>query len=171
VADFLVLVNGLPGSGKTTLSRRIAKALAVPVVAKDALKEALAEAVPAACPDGLGAIAMDAAWGLAAEIPGTVVVESWWFRPRDLGFVATGLERCGNPPLVEVWCDVPAEIARARVAARQRHRVHEDSQRLAECWADWAARAEPLNLGPVLRVDTSVGVEVEAVVRGLALRQ
>jgi predicted kinase len=40
MADLLVIVNGLPGSGKTTLARRLGAALEAPVVSKDALKEA-----------------------------------------------------------------------------------------------------------------------------------
>lgn len=168
MADLLVMVNGLPGSGKTTLARRLAAELDAPVVSKDALKEALLYAVPASRPGGLGAIAMDAAWSLAADLSGTVVVESWWFRPRDLGFVEAGLCRCGEPPLVEVWCDVPAEIARARVVARRRGPMYEDAQRLADCWEDWAARAEPLSIGRVVRVDTSADVEISAVVRQIA---
>lgn len=151
------------------MARRLAAELEVPVISKDALKESLLYAVPASRPGALGAIAMEAAWGLAADLPGTVVVESWWFRPRDLGFVEAGLSRCGQPPMVEVWCDVPAEMARVRVAARRRDPMYEDAQRLAGCWEDWAARAEPLGVGRVVRVDTSADVDIDAVVRQLAL--
>jgi predicted kinase len=121
VAERVILVNGLPGSGKTTLARRLGAALGVPVVSKDAVKEALLTAVPA------------------------------W-------------RRCGEPVLVEVWCDVPAEVARSRCANRVRHPMYEDARHLATSWGDWARRAEPLAIGAVVRADTSADVDVAAIV-------
>lgn len=37
----VILVNGLPATGKTTLARRIATDLRLPLLAKDAIKETL----------------------------------------------------------------------------------------------------------------------------------
>jgi predicted kinase len=92
VAEFLVLVNGLPGSGKTTLARRLSAALGIPLISKDAIKETLTDLAPARA----GIVASERMWDLAAEANGMVVLESWWFRPRDLGFVENGLVRCGR---------------------------------------------------------------------------
>ncbi|SEF17618.1 AAA family ATPase [Jiangella alba] len=165
MADYLVLVNGLPGAGKTTLATQLAPALTAPLLSKDAIKEALADVVGAAPASALGPVAMEAAWSIAAALPGLVVVESWWFRPRDLGYVRTGLGRCAANAMVEVWCDVPPDIARRRYAARRRHPVHDDQQRLEHAWDEWAARAEPLGVGPTVRVDTTGRVDVEEVAR------
>jgi len=168
VAERVILVNGLPGSGKTTLATRLGAVLDVPVISKDAVKEALLAAVPAARLDGLGAIAMEAAWSMAAHCTGTIVLESWWFRPRDLRLTLAAWRRCGEPALVEVWCDVPAEVARARYAARVRHPLHEDARRLVTSWDEWATSGEPLAIGEVVRVDTSADVDIAMVVRKLS---
>ncbi len=170
MAETVILVNGLPGAGKTTLATRLGEALGVPVISKDAIKEALLAAVPAAAPAGLGAIAMEAAWSLVGRASGAVLLESWWFRPRDLELTEAAWHRCGDPAVVEVWCDVPAETARARYAARVRHPMHDDARHLATSWDDWAARATPLAIGDVVRVDTSTGVDTEALARTLAAR-
>jgi predicted kinase len=161
MVDRLVLVNGLPASGKTTLSSQLATHLSVPWVSKDSIKELLADAFPTA--SSLGRIAMEAAWSLVAETPGTVILESWWFKPRDLDLVKAALERCCVAMVVEIWCEVPASLARQRYVARNRHAVHQDAQRLASCWEDWAARAEPLGVGLTLRVRTDKPVDVGAV--------
>lgn len=163
MADRIVLVNGLPGSGKTTLAAALSAALGVPVISKDAVKEALYAAVPTARPGILGPVAMDAAWSLAADAPGSIVLESWWFRPRDLAYAEANWRRCGRPELIEVWCDVPASVARERVVARRRPAVYEDEQRLATVWDDWARRAEPLGIGPVIRVPTVSDVDIAEV--------
>jgi hypothetical protein len=107
----------------------------------------------------LGGIAMDTVWSLARAIDGTVVVDSWWFRPRDLRFAEAGIDRSGTERVVEIWCDAPADVARARYTGRRRAAVHRDGQRLLGDWDTWAAHAEPLRIGPVIVVDTTAPVD------------
>jgi predicted kinase len=171
MVDHLVMVNGLPGSGKTTLATSLAAALAAPLVSKDALKEAIAGVAPAASSSTLGAVAMEAAWSLAASMRGTVVIESWWFKPRDLPFAEAGLRRCRARSVVEVWCQVPADVARRRCETRRRHPVHDDVRRIADSWTRWAALAEPLGVGRTLRINTEVPVEIGDVASECTKRQ
>jgi predicted kinase len=154
VAHRLILINGLPGSGKSTLAGRLASALRVPLIGKDTLKEAMAAAVPGVPPAVLGPVAAQVMWELAAATPGVVILENWWFRPRDIGFVTAGVARSGARSSVEIWCSVPVEVALDRYRNRARHPVHEDEHRLAEDWERWAAGARPLGIGPTLIVET-----------------
>jgi predicted kinase len=150
----LVLVNGLPGSGKTTLATGLVPVLGTPLISKDVIKEAVAEIVPAASGHALGMAASEMMWTLAAAMSGSVMLESWWFKPRDLHFVEVGLRRCSPANVVEVWCDVPAHVAKARYAARRRHGIHDDRRQLADAWPRWEAEAEPLGVAPVVHVHT-----------------
>ncbi len=155
-----MLVNGLPGSGKSTLGVALARTLRAEFISKDAVKEALAGCVTEIdTVRELGGIAMDTVWALARTVPRDVVVDSWWFRPRDLRFARAGVEKVAPGRFVEIWCDVPAEVARARYAGRRRAALYQDERRLAEDWDTWAARAAPLGLGPVLTVDTTRPVD------------
>jgi predicted kinase len=156
----IVMVNGLPGAGKTTLGGGLAHALNAWFLSKDAIKEALAGCLEKAVgvPE-LGGIAMDTIWALAAQSPVDVVIDSWWFKPRDLAFAHAGVARSGARRAIEVWCDVPPEVARSRYAARQRAPVHRDQQRLAEDWDHWAAHAAPLGLAPTVFVDTTSPID------------
>lgn len=161
MADVIVLVNGLPGAGKTTLARRLAETSSWPRLSKDDVKQSLARLTGDALSSrALGAVSMETVWAVAAAMSGVVLAESWWFRPRDLEFVRAGVR---DARVVEVWCDVDPALARERFAARHRPALYEDARRLAEDWDRWAAQAEPLGLGPVVRVDTSTAVDVTAV--------
>lgn len=158
----LILVNGLPGAGKSTLAGRLAAELQAPVLSKDVVKEALADALSdSAIPrTALGAAAMESVWTIAAQAEGPLLIDSWWFRPRDLAFARAGLERARADSAVEIWCEVPSDVARERCAERDRHPVHADSRDLSREWAAWSAGADPLALCPVVRVDTTSLVDV-----------
>ncbi len=171
----VVLVNGLPGSGKTTLATALAAELVLPLLSKDAVQEALGTVLEPAdlarlggSGSPIGAGAMESLWSLLASCPTGAVLESWWHRDAR-GLVEAGLRRAGvEPPrAVEIWCDVPAARARSRYEGRaargERSAVHGPLSDDAT-WQAWASSG-PLACGPVVRVPTDAPLAPGAVAR------
>lgn len=162
MATAAILVNGLPGSGKTTLGAKLAVLLGCPLLSRDAVKESLADLSGPTIPGPvLGGIAMDTVWSMAAAIQDGVVIDSFWFAGRDDDFARDGIARSGASRVVEVWCDVPSDVARERFRARQRHPIHGTE------FGDWAG-AQPIAVWPVVRVDTTTAVDFDALLPELA---
>lgn len=163
-----VLVNGLPGSGKTTLAMALAAELGWPCLSRDAIKERLAAQNPEDAGNIVGAVAMRELWREARELP-AFVAESWWFRPRDLEFALDGLELAGVRCFVEVWCETPSPLARHRFESRERGPVHAIIGDKDAKWSEWSAGAAPLGIAPVVRVDTTRPVDIGALRRRVAV--
>ena len=169
MASVAILVNGLPGSGKTTLARTLAAVLGCPALSVDVVQESLAGLTgPVVAPDRLRAVADETAWSLAAEVEAGVVVEAAWDPERDGPTVRAGLERAGRPRTVEVWCDVdPDEALRRtleRIGTGARPRALGTADDLRAAWPSLVAGAAPLGGHPVVRVDAGGEVDLDELV-------
>ena len=169
MSGWAAFINGVPGSGKSTLARALGEELGLPVVSKDAIKEALADALPVGLPTtGLGAIASEAMWSMLALVAGPAIVESFWFSGRDDRFFAAGLAKAGITDGVELWCEATQATTRERFRTRPRHHAHSDAGRLDE-WEVFSRDARPITGFPVVRVRTEGPVDTRALARSLPI--
>ena len=165
----LVVVTGMPSSGKTTIAEGLAQRARLPLIAKDDIKEALYDTLGAddvAASERLGTAAYAVLFALArsllaAGVP--VVLEANFFRDQEPSFAALPAHR-----LLQLHCDAPLETLLDRYANRSRHPGHQDAEKIKELPARFASGAHaPLQLdGELVRIDTTLPVDLD----GLAAR-
>jgi len=159
----LILINGQPGAGKTTLKKRLAADLKLPALGKDDIKEFLFDTLnvdDTKWPGLLGHISsnmLSVAAQLFLEAKQGVIVETAfvhqfayadWFRV----VTATGAE------MLEVYCRIDPHVRRRRfddrMASDTRHPGHIDAiNRLSD--AELAERYAPLQIGETVFFDTT----------------
>lgn len=176
----LVIVNGLPGTGKTTLARDLAARLGFPIIGKDDIKESLFDSLGAA--DRAWSVKLGAATYrllyLVAErlMEGgaSFMLESVFTVEQDAVPLGDLVRRHGYA-VVEVHCtaspDVLLERFGRRAAARERHPGHAEAENLAAFRADLASRPDlPLGIGPVITADTTDFAAVDLPALAAAVR-
>lgn len=158
----LLAVGGHSGSGKTTLAQGLARALSLPLLSKDVIKEALFDSLgwsDRTWSQRLGAAAIAVLYQQLEQLLATrlsCIIESTFRAELDGPRLRALCAQHGVQP-VELQCVAPGEVLVARVLARaakgERHPGHVDGTWMEEhAHLLRAGPLPPLDLGGPLRV-------------------
>jgi len=167
-----VIVSGLPASGKSTLARAIAPALALPVFDKDDFLEALFDRSGASDAASRHALsrAADLEFRNQVERSAGGVITSWWKHPLSSSDSGTPIDWLASLSgrRVEVHCRCQPATAAARFLARRRHPVHLDHrwsyEELVGRFTRDASQG-PLGIGHVVEVETDGEIRLAELLR------
>jgi len=154
-----VIVCGPPGSGKSHLASRLGRALRLPVISKDLIKERLMDHLGATAE--VGEAAFETQFAVARELLGAgtrFVLEGAFF--RDQGALRE-LAAIGDAVVVEVTCDL--DTLERRYTERHQRGDRHPGHRGLEALPDLRRRVTEGLYGvpdlnrPLLRVDSTAG--------------
>ncbi|HSW75289.1 MAG TPA: ATP-binding protein [Candidatus Saccharimonadales bacterium] len=165
----LVLINGLPGVGKTTLQTRLAKDLNLPTMGKDTIKEFLFDHLGVHDREWsrvLGVAAIDMLHILVEQLIAsgeTLIIENAFYKSFAAPQFKELSEKFGAP-ILEVYCftDDETRIMRykERTISGRRHPGHADSENFKNLNSEQAVRNYlPLEIGEVVKYDTTAPSE------------
>ena len=165
----IILVNGVPASGKSTVASIIARRFRLPILTLDTVKEAFFDHLGIGDRDYsrlLGRASYQAIFSTIADFPdGLGAIIDAWHKFVPLEVVEGHLKRADAGPIVEIWCHAPPEVVaeRYRSRAASRSKGHPPAS-YADELALLAARATPLGIAPIIDVATDRAVDEAALV-------
>lgn len=159
----MLVISGLPATGKSTVAARLQARLRWPLLAKDAFKERLfdtlgAEDAGASRPLSLASYALmfDVARQLADARIDCILEGNFRWSQMHGAFEAL-YERV---QFTQLWCSAPVPVIeqrlRQRAQSRSRHPAHPDEENLPELLQELAKPSSPLPLrGSLVTFDTT----------------
>jgi len=132
----LIIINGLPGTGKTTLARRLAADVRLPVFSRDGMYETLYDALECqsnGCPPLIGPATFTLLYYVASSLLAagqSLIVEGFFGRPELRSAEFLHLQHASDFEPFQILCKTDGGVLLERFLARvgtvERHVGHRD---------------------------------------------
>jgi hypothetical protein len=163
----VILINGIPASGKSTITRQLSETLHLPFLTIDGIKEpfmARFTDIDRSFNRQLGCAAYEVIWSIIGQSTASCVwlIDAWFgFQPREM--LQQLVQQAGIERVLEIWNQISPEQVVSRYAERLQHRQsgHPGEEYLPEL-ASLAKHAEPMRLGPTFTVDQQALPDIDA---------
>jgi predicted kinase len=133
----LIIITGLPGTGKTTLARDLASRHALPLICKDTIKEPMLDVLGSEVSSrALSDISFAVMFSIAGELlsRGQSLILEGNFRSGEHETPLLQTLPSSGPTIVQVLCSANEEERRSRLLQRAqdpgRHAGHQDARQL-----------------------------------------
>ncbi|MCY9661551.1 ATP-binding protein [Paenibacillus chondroitinus] len=167
---FVIIINGLPGTGKTTLAKRLEQDLRMPLFSRDGIYETLYDALDCqnnSCPPLMAPASFTMLYAIAGTLLSagqSMIIEGFFGRPelRSAEFLKLQQRTSGFEP-IQILCRTDGKVLLerflTRMGAKDRHAAHADLE-----WIEQEENKErilrgdltPLTLGgTMIEVDTT----------------
>lgn len=156
----LVMVNGVPASGKSTVALALAEKTGWPVLSIDTIKNPhleLFENVDREFNRLLGRASYKAIFSIIRDAPpGSTFIVDAWFGFQPINTLKQHAQMAGITRIAELWCQAPPAVVAERYTKRSSARLHgHPGPEYAAELVKLAENAEPARLGPVISIDTT----------------
>ncbi len=161
----IILISGLPASGKTTVGKKLAEMLKLPLYGKDDFKEIMFDTIgweDLNWSEKIGSASLEIMYELInieAAAGKSLIAEGNFQVEKDKERFEK-LQKKYSMVVVEVMCEAPNDLLAKRFKERaergDRHPGHRDKENMQK-FEDGieAAHAKPLNLGKLIKVETA----------------
>ncbi|OLQ91624.1 AAA family ATPase [Vibrio ponticus] len=161
----VIIVNGVPASGKSTTAKAIANEFGFPYLSIDTIKEPFMDIhgdIDRAFNREMGKAAYQVIWDTVSSAPHqcTYVIDAWFgFQPKAL--LEDYLTSAGVTEVLEIWNQVSPELVVERYRQRlpDRKPGHPGEEYIPELYA-LAERAQAMAISQVITVDHAKPIDL-----------
>ncbi|STR36847.1 glucokinase [Klebsiella grimontii] len=151
----VILINGIPASGKSTVTRQLSATFNLPQLTIDGIKEpfmACFSEIDRSFNRQLGCAAYEVIWSIVGHAPAGCIwlIDAWFgFQPRET--LQRQLQQAGVEKVLEIWNRISPELAVSRYASRlQDRRPGTRAKSISRSWLSWRSGRNPCGWGRCL---------------------